>query len=355
MEDAPTLSAASAINRRWLLTARPTGAITTAKFQRVEEPVPQPGPGELLVRVTHLSFDPTQRGWITTDTYVPAVPLGGVVRAKAVGQVVKSNHPRFKNGQLVQGAFGWQDYVLTNGMSDLGAITPLASGVTPEQALGVFGLTGMTAYFGLHDIGQPKPGETVLVSAAAGATGSIAVQLAKAAGCRVLGIAGGSEKCAWVRDVAGADACIDYKTENVWQRLQQLAPRGVDVVFENVGGAMLEAAIMSLALRGRIVLCGTISSYDADPHAQRGVRFLLNLAVKRARMEGFIVLDYEARYPEAMAALTQLMAAGRLRTAEDVQHGFDHIPATLARLFEGKNLGKQLLKLADPPLPRVEG
>jgi NADPH-dependent curcumin reductase CurA len=344
----------SAINRRWLLAARPTGAITSETFQRVEEPVPEPGPGELLVRVTHLSFDPTQRGWITSDTYVPAVALGGVVRAKAAGQVVKSNHPRFKAGQLVQGAFGWQDYAVTDGMTDLGAVTPLATEVTPEQALGVFGLTGMTAYFGLNDLGRPKPGETVLVSAAAGATGSIAVQLAKAAGCRVLGIAGGPEKCAWVREVAGADACIDYKRENVWQRLQQLAPQGVDIVFENVGGGLLEAAIMSLALRGRIVLCGTISSYDADPQAQKGVRFLLNLAIKRARMEGFIALDYEARYPEATAALTRLMAAGKLRTAEDVQHGFDHIPATLRRLFDGKNLGKQLLKLADPPLPRVE-
>jgi NADPH-dependent curcumin reductase len=342
------------INRRWLLAARPTRAITSEIFQRVEEAVPEPGPGELLVRVTHLSFDPTQRGWITADTYVPAVPLGCVVRATAVGQVVKSTHPRFKVGQLVQGAFGWQDYALTDGTTDLGPITPLAIGVTAEQALGVLGLTGMTAYFGLKDIGQPKPGETVLVSAAAGSTGSIAVQLAKAAGCRVLGIAGSPEKCAWVREVAGADACIDYKTENVWQRLQQLVPQGVDVVFENVGGAMLEAAIMSLALRGRIVLCGTMSSYDADPHAQRGVRFLLNLAMKRARMEGFIALDYEARYPEAMAALMQLMAAGKLRTAEDVQHGFDLIPATLRRLFEGKNIGKQLLKLADPPLPRLE-
>ncbi|HKU37032.1 MAG TPA: NADP-dependent oxidoreductase [Polyangiales bacterium] len=337
----------SAINRRWLLAARPSGALSTEIFQRVEEPVPEPGPGELLVRVTHLSFDPTQRGWLTADTYVPAVPIGGVVRAQAVGQVVKSKHARFEVGQLVEGAFGWQDYALTDGTTDLGPVTPLPHGVTPEQALGVLGLTGMTAYFGLKDIGQPKPGETVLVSAAAGATGSVAIQLAKAEGCRVLGIAGGPEKCAWVRDVAGADACIDYKRENVWQRLKQLAPKGVDVVFENVGGPLLEAAIMSLAPRGRIVLCGTISSYDADPHAQRGVRFLLNLAIQRARIEGFIVLDYQARYPEARAALLQLMAAGKLRTAEDVQHGFDRIPATLRRLFEGKNLGKQLLALDD--------
>jgi NADPH-dependent curcumin reductase CurA len=340
----------TAMNRRWLLAARPTGAITEQLFRRVEEPVPEPGEGELLVRVTHLSFDPTQRGWISGDTYLPAVPIGGVVRAKAVGQVVRSRHPEFRPGQLVHGAFGWQDYAVSNGQTDIGPVTRLEPNITPEHALGVFGLTGMTAYFGLKEIGQPKPGETVLVSAAAGATGSIAVQLAKALGCRVLGIAGGPEKCAWVREVAGADGCVDYKNENVWKQVQKLAPDGVDVVFENVGGAIMEAAIMSLALRGRIILCGTISTYAADPHAQRGVRYLQNLAMKRARMEGFIVLDYAARFPEATAALQQLMAAGKLHTLEDVQHGFDNIPATLNRLFEGKNFGKQLLKLADPPL-----
>ena len=341
----------SAINRRWLLAARPTGSITADLFRRSEEPVREPAEGELLVRVTHLSFDPTQRGWISGDTYVPAVPIGGVVRAKAVGQVVQSRHPEFRVGQLVHGAFGWQDYSRNDGSTDILPVTHLESGVTPEQALGVFGLTGMTAYFGLHEIGRPKPGETVLVSAAAGATGSVAIQLAKALGCKVVGIAGGPEKCTWVCDVAGADACIDYKNENVWKQLQRLAPGGVDVVFENVGGAIMEAAIMSLALHGRIILCGTISTYAADSHAQRGVRYLLNLAMKRARMEGFIVLDYADRFPEAAAALRQLMAADRLRTLEDVQQGFDNIPATLNRLFEGKNFGKQLLKLSDPPLP----
>ena len=341
----------STVNRRWLLAARPTGAIEDRLFARIEEPVAEPGDGELLVRVTHLSFDPTQRGWISNDTHVPAVPLGAVVRAHAVGQVVQSKHPEYRVGQLVEGAFGWQDYALTRGQTDLMPVTPLAPGVTPEQALGVLGLTGMTAYFGLKEIGRPQPGETVLVSAAAGATGSIAVQLAKAAGCTVVGIAGGPEKCTWVRDIAGADACIDYKHEHVWRALQRVAPRGVDVVFENVGGPLLEAAIMSLALHGRIVLSGMISSYQVDPLAQQGVRFLLNLSMKRARMQGFIGLDYQARFPEAAAVLLELIAAGKLHAAQDMRHGFDAIPATLRRLFEGKNLGKQLLKLADPPLP----
>lgn len=333
------------VNRRWLLAERPAGRIDARCFRRVEEPIPEPGEGQFVVRVTHVSFDPTMRGWLTADTYIPAIAIGEVVRAFAVGEVVRSRHPRFAIGQVVQGDFGWQDYALTDGRSPLTAVTPVPDGAAPAQALGVFGLTGMTAYFGLKEIGKPQPGDTVVVSAAAGATGSVAVQLAKAMGCRAIGIAGGPQKCAWVTEVAGADACIDYKARNVWRDLGELAPDGVDVVFENVGGAVLEASLMRLAMHGRVVLCGAISTYEGDPHRQPGVRYLLNLAQKRARMEGFIVLDYEARYGEAIAALQRLIAAGKLICAEDVQEGFDNIPATLNRLFDGKNLGKQILKL----------
>ncbi len=340
----------SLINRRWVLAERPKGPIAPRHFARGDAPAPEPGEGEFLVRVTDISFDPTQRGWITADTYLPAVPIGGVVRAAAVGQVVASRHPGFPVGRMVQGGFGWQDYALTDGRTDLMAVTQTPPGATPQEALGVFGLTGMTAWFGLSEIGAPRPGETVLVSAAAGATGSVAVQLARAAGCKVIGIAGGAEKCAWVTGVARADACIDYQSQNVWRELARLAPGGVDVVFDNVGGEILEAAIMNLALGARIVLCGAISTYAADPREQRGVRFLLNLAMTRARMQGFIVLDYEARYPEAISGLKALIDSGDLRGAVDVQHGFDNIPATLNRLFDGRNLGKQLLKIAPPPL-----
>lgn len=343
----------SAINRRWLLAARPHGDIQESDFKRVEESVPEIAEGEFLVRVTHLSFDPTQRGWLSMDTYMPAVPIGSVVRATAVGQVVASKHSGFRVGQLVQGSFGWQDYAVSDGTTQFLPVTPIPNGVTPEQALGVFGLTGLTAYFGLHAVGRMKTGDCVLVSGAAGATGSVAVQLAKAAGCKVIGIAGGPAKCAWVRDVARADDCIDYKRTDDWKRLKELAPDGFDLVFENVGGAMLEVAIMSLAMHARIVLCGTIATYSTAPQEQRGIRFLSNLTMKRARIEGFIVLDYEARYPEALAALSALIASGQLKTIEDVQHGFDAIPNTLNRLFTGENLGKQLLKLADPPLPRA--
>ncbi len=341
-------------NRRWLLASRPQGMIKDSDFELVSGPVPEPGEGEFLVRVTDLSFDPTQRGWLAADTYLPAVKIGAPVRAGAIGQVIKSNHPGFTPGQMVQGTFGWQEYVVTKGMTETGPVTPVRAGVSPEQALGVFGVTGLTAWFGLTDVGQPKAGDTVLVSGAAGATGSVVVQVAKALGCKVIGIAGGKDKCAWVVQVAGADACIDYKSENVAAAIKAHAPKGVNVVFENVGGEILEAALMNLALRARIVLCGGISSYNAeDLSKMHGLRNYMQLTVMRARMEGFIILDYAPRWGEGVAALGKLIAEGKLKTVEDVQHGFENCPATLRRLFEGKNVGKQLLKLTAPPLPVV--
>lgn len=333
-------------NRQWLLAKRPVGMIKDTDFERREGPAPEPKDGEFLVRVTHLSFDPTQRGWISRDSYVPAVPLGAVVRAIGAGKVVKSRHPDFKEGELVQGSFGWQDYIVSNGMTDIMPVTKLAPGVSPEQALGIFGITGLTAYFGLTDIGKPNAGDVVVVSGAAGATGSVVVQLAKALGCKVIGIAGGPDKCRWLTEQAGADAAIDYKRENVAARIQELAPQGVNIVFENVGGEILEASLQNIALRGRIVLCGGISGYNAtDLDSTPGIRNILMLTGRRARMEGFIILDYVPRYGEAVAALSKLIAAGKLKTAVDMQRGFDNIPATLRRLFEGTNVGKQLLEL----------
>jgi hypothetical protein len=339
------------MNRRWVLAQRPQGALKDSDFRRDDQPIPEPGPGEFVVRQTHLSFDPTQRGWISMDTYLPAVPIGAVVRAGGVGQVVKSNNPSFKVGQLVQGGFGWQDYCVTNGMTEFMPVTPLFPGISPEHALGVFGVTGLTAYFGLTDIGKPQPGDTVLVTGAAGATGSVVVQVAKALGCKVIGVAGGKDKCDWVVREAGADACIDYKNENVAARIKELAPKGVNVIFENVGGEILEAGMLNLAQRARIVLCGGISSYNAaNPEELRGIRPYMNLTVTRSRMEGFIILDYAPRFAEGVQALAKLMGEGKLKVLDDVQQGFDNIPATLRRLFEGKNFGKQLLKIADPPL-----
>ena len=332
--------------RRWLLKSRPNGLLKDSDFDLVTVPMPDVGEGQFLVRLTHFSFDPTQRGWLGGDTYLPAVPIGGVVRAGGIGEVVASKHPGFEVGDVVQGTFGWQEHALTDGTTETGPVTKLRAGITPEQALGVFGVTGLTAWFGLTEIGQPKAGDTVLVSGAAGATGSVVVQVAKALGCKVIGIAGGAEKCGWVVEQAGADACIDYRAGNVPRQIRENAPKGVNVVFENVGGEILDAALANLALRARVVLCGGISSYnDTAEDRSPGLRNYMNLTVMRGRMEGFIILDFAKRYGEGVAELAKLMAEGKLKTAEDVAHGFENCPATLRRLFEGKNFGKQLLKL----------
>ena len=332
--------------RRWLLKSRPNGPLKDSDFDLVTVSMPEVGEGQFLVRLTHFSFDPTQRGWLGGDTYLPAVPIGGVVRAGGIGEVVASKHPGFEVGDVVQGTFGWQEHALTDGTTETGPVTKLRAGITPEQALGVFGVTGLTAWFGLTEIGQPKAGDTVLVSGAAGATGSVVVQVAKALGCKVIGIAGGAEKCGWVVEQAGADACIDYRAGNVPRQIRENAPKGVNVVFENVGGEILDAALANLALRARVVLCGGISSYnDTAEDRSPGLRNYMNLTVMRGRMEGFIILDFAKRYGEGVAELAKLMAAGKLKTAEDVAHGFENCPATLRRLFEGKNFGKQLLKV----------
>lgn len=339
-------------NRRWVLARRPSGRLQDSDFKRDDVQLPELGPDEVRVRVTHLSFDPTQRIWISADSYLPAVAIGAVVRASGVGQVVASNRAEFKPGQMVQGAFGWQDYIQSpGGMTELGPITALPPGLTPEQAMSVMGMTSITAWFGVHDVLKPKAGEVAVVSGAAGATGSAAGQILKAAGARVIGIAGGPEKTRWVKDVAKFDECIDYKSENVEARIGALAPQGVDMVFENVGGEILDASLAHLALRARVALCGGISGYDTGD--VQGVKNYMNIVIQRAKVEGFLVLDYFPRVMEAIQGLGGLLAQGKLVVGVDLQQGFDNIPATLRRLFDGKNHGKQLLKIADPPLPVV--
>ncbi|MBK9180400.1 MAG: NADP-dependent oxidoreductase [Acidimicrobiales bacterium] len=338
------------VNRQLVLARRPIGAVQDDDFELRTGPVPEPGPGQFLVRVLWLSFDPTQRGWLNdVPSYVPPVQIGEVMRAGAVGQVVASHNPGFAVGDYVQGTFGWQDYVATDGTGML-PVTKVPPGVPPTAVLGVFGITGLTAYFGMLELGHPKEGDVVLVSGAAGATGSVAGQIARVKGCRVIGTAGGPEKCAWVRDVAGFDECIDYKADDVGRRLAELAPRGIDVYFDNVGGPVLEAALANLGLRARVVLCGGISSGYTMEELPPGPRNYMQLVIRRARMEGFLVLDYAPRFAEAVAQLAAWVADGSIRTAEDVQVGLERAPATLRRLFEGKNLGKQLLKVADPPI-----
>jgi NADPH-dependent curcumin reductase CurA len=344
------------VNRQWRLARRPKGMLQEADLTWAEEAIPPVGEGQLLVRNLYLSMDPTQRGWMARDTYIPAMAVGDVVRSFGAGRVVESRHPGFAAGDLVAGGVGWQDYLLTDG----GGPLPLSS-LPPDAdlplALGVLGLNGVTAYFGLLEVGRPRPGETVVVSGAAGATGSVAGQIARIHGCRVIGVAGGSDKCAWLTEVAGFDAAIDYKAERVERRLRELCPEGVDVFFDNVGGEILDAALATLARQGRVVLCGAISAYN-ERVPPPGPRNYLSLISRRGRMEGFIVLDYRPRAGEAVAQLSRWVREGKLKHEEDVQEGLENAPRTLLRLFEGKNRGKQLLKIADPPTPgprRISG
>ena len=333
------------INRQWLLAARPHGMVGPDNFSYREAPLESLATGQVLVRNQVFSFDPTQRNWmVDRPSYLPPVALGEVMRAGTVGEVVESKHPEFSVGDLVQTTGGWQDFaVVAPGQGPMG-LTKLPEGVSPELMLSVLGITGLTAYFGMLELGEPKAGETVLVSGAAGATGSVAGQIARIKGCRVVGIAGGSRKCDWLKEQAGFDEVIDYKSEDVAQRIAETCPEKWDVFFDNVGGPILEAALNHLNLYSRIVLCGGIANYNAiDPVP--GPNNLMNLVTNRGRMRGFIILDYLPRALEAVDALLGWVGAGELAYEVDVQEGFENIPKTLQRLYTGENFGKQLLRL----------
>ena len=335
------------MNRQWVLVERPSGPVAPHHFEFRETPVPEPGPGEALVRVVWLGLDPTQRTWLNEHaTYINPVMLGEVMRGSGVGQVIASRTDRLAVGDWVAGTLGWQDYVLAK-EEGLFGFTRIPAGIDPKAMLGVYGVSGLTAYFGMLEIGRPQRGETVFVSGAAGSVGAIAGQIAKIHGCRVIGSAGGSAKCAWVTEVAGFDACIDYKSENLESRLQELAPEGLSVVFDNVGGEALEAALGNLALRARVVLCGSISSGYTDRGYGHAPRNYMELGFKRARMEGFIFIDYVARFPEALQTLVRWVNEGQLVYAEQIHYGLEHAPSALQGLFDGQNLGKQLLRIAD--------
>ncbi len=332
-------------NRRWLLRSRPEGMVKESNFAWAESPIPTPKDGQVLVRNLWLSFDPTQRGWMTRDTYIPKIPLGEVMKAGAFGQVVESRHPSYSKGELVRGIFGWEDYTAADGnATGLSAIQKVPKETPPNLALGLFATTGLTAYFGVVDIAQCKPGETFVVSAAAGAVGSVAGQIAKIKGARVIGIAGGKAKCDWIVKEAGFDGAIDYKSENVGARLSELCPKGIDVFFDNVGGSILDEALARINMNARIVVCGAISQYNSNDFY--GPKNYFNL-IRRARMEGFLVFHFAARYSEAVAALSSWLREGRLKHREDVATGLENAPRTMVRLFTGENFGKQLLKIAD--------
>ncbi len=336
------------VNRQWVLAKRPHGMIQESDFEWRETPMPALLDGHALVRNLWLSFDPTQRGWVEDrPSYLPPVQLGEPMRAGAVGQVIESKAPNLKPGELVQGLFGWQDYVVAPGAM----LAKVPAAVAPTHILGVLGVTGLTAYFGVLDLGKPKAGETFVVSGAAGATGSVAGQIAKIQGARVVGIAGGPDKCRWLTEKAHFDAAVDYKNEDVSKRLGELCPKGINVLFENVGGAIFEASLDHLAQRARIALCGGISQYnEKEP---QGPRNFMNLVTQRAHLDGFIILDYVARFAEAVKQLATWVAEGKIVHQEDVQHGLENAPKTLLRLFQGRNTGKQILQIAEPPLPRA--
>ena len=332
----------TSVNTQCRLAARPVGLPKAPDWAIVDEPIPAAASGEFVVKIDYLSIDPAMRTWMNAGrSYVPPVEIGEVMRAFAVGRVIESRHPEFAVGDQVSGLFGVQNYAVSNGAG----VNKIDTTLAPATAyLGTLGVSGLTAYFGLLDIGRPEPGQTVLVSGAAGSVGHIVGQIAKIHGCRAVGIAGGEHKCRWLVEHAGFDAAIDYKTADLRAELKTHAPDRVDVFFDNVGGAALEAALNRLAHGARIVLCGAVSQYNDAP---RGPANYMQLLVARASMTGFVIFDYLSRYPEGVAQLAKWVGTGELRSHEDIERGgVGDFPETLLRLFSGQNTGKLILALS---------
>ena len=329
-------------NRQVLFASRPQGAVTEDNFRVVETPMPSPSEGEVLVKNEWLSLDPYMRGRMNeAKSYVPGAKLGEVMVGQTAGEILVSRDPSLRPGDKVLAPLGWQLY----GVAKANQLTAIDVARAPASCyLGVLGMPGITAWFGLREIGKPKAGETVVVSAASGAVGSVAGQLAKIEGCRVVGIAGGKAKCDYVVQELGFDACIDYKAGNLAQDLRATCPNGVDVDFENVGGATLDAVLAVMNPFSRVVVCGLIAEYDAtEPYGYKRLRSIL---VNRIRMQGMIVFDWKDRYPEAVAGLTAHFAAGTLKYRESIVEGLDNAPRGFIALLKGENFGKQLVRLA---------
>jgi NADPH-dependent curcumin reductase len=330
-------------NRMVKLARRPKGMVTREDFRVEDGPVPEPGPGEFRVRIEYISLDPAMRGWVNEGrSYVPPVGIGEVMRAYSAGIVDKSNNPAFKVGDAVQGVLGVQRYAISKGER----VVKLDLSQAPLQRwIGGLGMPGWTAYFGLLEVGQPKSGETVLVSAASGAVGAVVGQIAKIKGCRAVGIAGGPDKCRYVKDELGFDACVDYKAGNLAGDLKAACPNGIDVYFENVGGEILDTVLTQMNLRGRIPVCGLISAYNATslPEGPKNLRYVL---IQRLRVQGLLVFDWADRVPEAIAQLGAWHKEGKLKMREDVREGgLDAFPDVLNLLYTGGNQGKLVLKV----------
>jgi hypothetical protein len=329
------------MNKRIVLASYPEAWVTEANFRLETAPLTKPGDGEVLVKNHWLSLDPYMRGRMSQQkSYVKGVEIGEVMTGETAGEVVESKHPKFKPGDKVTAPSGWQLY--WSGKGEL--LTKVdASKVSLSYFLGCLGMPGRTAYFGMKDICAPKPGETVVVSAASGAVGSVVGQLAKAWGCRAVGIAGGKAKCDYVTQELGFDACVDYKAGDLYGQLKAACPKGVDADFENVGGEVLDTVLRLMNLRGRIALCGLISDYNAkEPY---GVKMFRSILVNRLKVQGMIVFDWLQRYPEANQALLELVLGGKLKYRESVVDGIENAPKGLIGLLKGENFGKQLVKL----------
>ncbi len=329
--------------KQWLLNAHPSGRpLLDSDFRLVDVAMPVAGPGQALLKTRWLGFDPAQKGWMeNVADYVAPMALGDVMRGSAICEVVESHHPKLAVGDMLVGQPGWSEYVVIDGLHGWERPHP---DLPPTAMLGPLGITGLTAYCGLFKLGQPMAGDTVVVSGAAGATGSVAGQLAKIAGARVIGIAGGADKCAWLKHEIGFDGVIDYKSENVRAQLKALCPSGVNVFFDNVGGKILNDVLGEIATAARVVICGGISRYETG-RMPAGPENYFNLVFRRATMRGFIVIDWMNEFPDIRRRLAGLIADGRLQYKMDEQHGFEAAPRTLMRLFTGENRGKQVLKI----------
>lgn len=332
-------------NRRFKLKARPVGEAKRSDFDFVTEPVGTPGSGEIVVKNLYISLDPAMRGWMNEGkSYIEPVALGEVMRAGAVGKVMASNDKKFVEGDYVVGLLGVQDYYVGK--------PNLLNKVDPRMAplprfLGALGMPGLTAYFGLLDVCNPQPGETVVVSGAAGAVGSLVGQIAKIKGCRAIGIAGGADKCRYIVEELGFDGAVDYKQENLYESLRKHCPKGIDVYFDNVGGEILDIVLTQLARFARISICGAISQYNRGMDNIQGPKYYLSLLINSARMQGFVVFDYAARYGEGLTELAKWISEGKLKAREDIQEGLENFPEVFLKLFKGDNLGKLVLKVAD--------
>jgi hypothetical protein len=329
------------VNRQWLYANPPRGKLTAETFQWHEAPIPQPRDGEALVRTRMLSLDPANRAWMMGKTYRDALEPGQVMSGFAIGEVIESKDAGLQPGDIVEGDWGWQDYATLSSAR----LTRRTIAAPLELMIGPLSVTGLTAYFGLLEVGRPKPGDTVLVSAAAGAVGSMVGQIAKLAGCRVVGTAGGQDKCDWLVRELGFDAAVDYKAGGVRRAIAAACPDGVDVYFDNTGGAVLEAALSLMNLRGRIVCCGNVSQYDVEKPAPGPMAVPGLVVTKRLRMEGFIVMDFYDQRAEAERRLKRWVDEGRIKAIVDVVDGLEKAPEALIGLFDGRNRGKMAVRV----------